>query len=470
MEENKENVVPELLESMSAENGGKTCSVNSYMIPAKLAYLFEEAHSAINEYLALFYISSGINAADAGVINGTRILGGIFTAPLWGLLADKTQRHKIVATIVCAISLLVICLQPLFAEIYGDPHKTVCPYKKRFNETHSKKFSSNGNIYDHQKALFHSLLVVSIIASIFEGNILGFVDGGTLQRIQTSPTPCEYGSQRAFTGIGFVIGSLLYSFAIMYFPKSNISCYSGIFIVYFILTLFLTFNVYWLFDGIILTPEKKDITKILMSTMKNFETIFIFIIVLMKGFFYGLWFGFSFIYLKEMNAPTLLLGFSTVVVAASSGVAYIYSNKVINILHGPMSALSFSSFVWSMRFISFAYIENPYLIIPINVLHGLTSSLSKVALMEYIKGSTDPLIQTTICTIKNAMFSSGIALAYMIGGKLYSEHGGRQLFIGSSLICFVFGGIIILQILIRALFIRFTIEILKDPLRYRSIP
>ena len=462
MEENKENVISELLvldsdREMSAQNDKRTCTVNLYMIPAKLAYLLEEAHAAINQYLFLFYISIGLDVVNAGVINGAKILCGIITAPLWCLFADKTQRHKTTATITCVVGILVICLQPLFAEMYGDPHKTLCPHRsnKTFNESHFKKFSdpvviSNGNLNPQHKASFHSILVISIIAAIFQGSIVSFLDSGTLRRVHASPSPCEYGSQRVFAATGWVIGSLLYSFAIAYFPKSNISCYSGIFIVYFILSSCLALNMYWLFNGITLSPgnlsDKKDITKIFISSMKNFETIFLLMAALMNGFFAGLWFGFSFIYLEELNAPTLLLGFSTVVISASSGVAYIYSNKIINILHGPMGALSFSCFVWSLRFLSFAYIENPYLVLSINVIHGLTSSLGKVAVIEYIKRTTDPLIQTTMCAIKNAVDGFGCAVVYMIGGKLYSQYGGRQFFIGSSLICFVYGFVIILHI------------------------
>jgi len=432
----------------------ETC-LNSYMLSSKIAYFLNNAKYSILEYWVLFYVSTGLNPADAGFINGVQIIGGTIAAPIWGFLADRRQCHRIVIVILCVFAMVSTMIQPFLSERYGDDCKTVCRHQmnvlnesayvacnQRINEVRMTTSSVND-----KNALFYSLLIASSVASIFDGSILSFVDSGVLHRIRSSPTPCEYGHQRLFGSLGYGTGAVIYSATVNNFPEGDISCYTGLFVVYFVVTGCLVLSSYVLFSDIKITSQNEvtmsDLRQSLMSVATNLECIFVFLTILVNGTFQGLWYAFLFIYLKELNGPTMLLGWSLLVTALSGTVVYVIANTIINLLSGPIHAMALTSAIWTIRFICLSYLQNPFYILLIDIIHGFTFSLFRVASLVYIKEVADPVVLTTLCGVNNTLNSCGLVLANLIGGRLYKQYGGRKLFFGSSLLCMIWSFLIV---------------------------
>ena len=440
-------------------NKGKLNYINIHMVPAKVSYFLSMARFALCEYSMLFYVSIGFSSSNAGWINGLQLIGGMLAAPLWSLLADKKAIHKCLSLFICIMAISTMTSLPLINQTMGDARRTVCPYKtNNGNDTTTQRHINHFSEYD-EKVLFYSLLTAAIIAYSFDSTILAFMDTGVIQRMRSSPKESVYGHQRFFGGIGYSVGSMVYSTAIHYFPRGNLSCYTAIFVVYFAFTGSLGISFLVLFSGMkttTLEPDNvspntvnvspntgKNVSKILCSTLFCKRVIFFLASVLILGILQGVWYAFTFVYMKEIGAPTLLLGLSTQSETVSALIIYVLSNKLITWLGGPMPVMAFNCFSWALRFTCLARMKNPFLLLVINLSHGFCFPLCYVATIEYIKSRTDTRVLTTMVGISNTLNTSGLVIANLVGGYLYKKYGGSLLFLCASALACVWCVIII---------------------------
>ena len=103
-----------------------------------------------------------------------------------------------------------------------------------------------------------------------------------------------------------------------------------------------------------------------------------------------------------------------------------------------MRTIAFSCLCWSARLICLAYIGNPYLVLLIDVFHGFTFSLFRVASLEHIKETTDVAVFGSVCGVVNALsYSLSFLIANVVGGMLFENYGPRKLFQGAAAVSFV---------------------------------
>ena len=423
-------------------------SVNRYMIPAKIAYLVSNARYAITDYFMLFYISIGLSPTEAGLVNGLQYLGGLIANPLWGLLADYKGSHRLIVIFLCVMAIISVCIQPFISANVGNPNNNVCPIAN-----HTTKGISESGTRTTDKTLFYSLLIAAIFASSFDGSIMSFIDAGVLRRLELSPRRANIGVQRYAGSVGTSLGSIAYSFSINYFPTGPISCYAGIFITYMIFAICTGTVSCFLFQGVFVREDgevNKNVKRILIDHLKGFDTLIFLFTVLFNGIVQALNFSFVFLYLKELHAPTLLLGFSISLNSVSAVTVYVLSAKIIRFLRGPMNAMCFSCFAWALRLLCTALLTNPFAIFAIDIFHGFTYSLFRVASLQYIKETTNEEIVTTMCGIVNSLYLCfSFLIANVIGGHLYEVYGAKKLFFGTSLVCVLWVVITVVYILVK---------------------
>ena len=129
------------------ESSPRWYNINKNMFSSKLAYLFEYGKEGAHKpHLVLFYVSIGLNPAQAGAISGLRLLGGVLGATFWGWLADRTHYHRCIAIILCLLSSTAFMAQPFVTRQIGDPNKNACPQQSR-NETNITSFVDGAAYY-----------------------------------------------------------------------------------------------------------------------------------------------------------------------------------------------------------------------------------------------------------------------------------------------------------------------------------
>ena len=137
-----------------------------------------------------------------------------------------------------------------------------------------------------------------------------------------------------------------------------------------------------------------DVNRIVLCALKSFETWFFFAIILFHGIALGLVFSFSFIYLTELHATHSLM--SMVVNGISAGLTFLVAQNIIHFLGGPIGGMTLSYFFWFIRCLCLFSMKNPYVILGINVINGITTSLFVVCYMEYIKNKFPRAIYTAV--------------------------------------------------------------------------
>ena len=424
----------------TSRNGENCNKVDMYMLPAKLAYFFKMCIYDKMMFAMLFYLFVGLSPLQAGIVNGFQHLGGLMCAPLIGLIADKTQKYTMLATVCCVMTVAANGMQPLISWLYIN----------------------NNNV------LFYALLITSVIASVFETGAFTFVDSGLLQRIRNSKKPVNYGFQRLFGSIGAIIASLFDSLAVRFFPRCSLSPYTGVFIVYATFGLCLLITLYFLFNGCGSTEERDNVDPeggekeneneeekeedekpeeesaevhmFLIEALTSLDNIVFFIGVLLNGAMQAMTITFGFVYLKEFNAPTMLFALGNFVAASSAIGVYFRGHWLIRVFKSPENSMCVSWIFMGLRMITIAYFYslNPYMFLIPEALQGLTYALFWASLVEFINITSHPSILTTMCGILNSLYNPcSYLLANLLGAKLYADHGGFKTFFGSGIFCFL---------------------------------
>ena len=98
-------------------------TINRTLLPVKVAYFFYYfSFSSIIPFIPVFLREVGLNAAQAGIIFGTRTLVQFFTGPIWGVMADKKRKHKLFLIIQIVFSSWFMFSTPWIPKLLPKVH------------------------------------------------------------------------------------------------------------------------------------------------------------------------------------------------------------------------------------------------------------------------------------------------------------------------------------------------------------
>lgn len=445
--------------------------INRHMLSSKFAYFFEYAKEGSHwPYLVLFYVSIGLDPAQAGLVSGLRFIGGLLGGPICGWIADRTGRHRVIAMTICWLAAATNLLQPAVSLLVGDHSKNTCfhmplnvtnvtdlLYLKspvtyfRSPVTYMKSPMSHADYTPTTNMkLFYTLMITSLVASFFDGTSIAFVDSGVLQNILNSPTPTDIGKQRYFGPPGVGAAAFISAILIDHFPIESISCYTGIFVNYFFACTGMAVTFAFLFKK--KPPREKDtsqngsasndtrdnnkVNELLMEKLKRVDTWIFLSIVFFNGMALALAFSFSFLYLKEMNSSSLVMGVAMAMNGSMGALFFLISDKLISILGSEMKAMGFSCFWWCVRYLLLAFMNEPFHFPLICMLNGMSCSIFVAAYVRFIKKTFPASIFTVFCGISGALYNSGgYLVANIVGGIGYKNYGAFHLFVTCGIAC-----------------------------------
>ena len=435
-EENSETI-------SDAEEEKKCMQVDSYMLPAKVTCFFTSGKASLQDYMMLFYTSTGLSPSEAGFINGVQYIGGAVGNPFWSYIADNKGHHKTILLFLCFMAVVTIYAKLIISMILS-PQSNFCPRNHTLNEPTI--------VIPEKSHLFYSLLFTAILASSFNSTADSFADVGILLRVRSSPGGrANIGMQKYAGSLGSFAASFVYSVSVQYFPPGASNCYTGIFVTYFLFNLGFSVSSHFLYKNVVILKKEKriNIHSILWTYIKRFDSLLFFSSVLLNGILYGTYFSFLFLYLKSLHAPTLLLGASIGLNCISALTAYIFSERIIHALGGSCNAMCFSTSMWGFRFLCTAAMTNPYLIFIIDLFHGFTFSLFQVSSLKFVGETADERICTTVCGIAAALFRCcSFVIANIVGGVVFEKYGPKVLFNGAAVLSFSWTLVIVVCILV----------------------
>lgn len=458
--------------------------INTSILPAKCSYFFECARRiGYSPNLILFLTSIGLTKLEAGFIVGFRLIGQFLGAPFWGMISDKWHCHRIVIIIMNLAALLTMASQPFISIQYGDPEPNKCPlvsptiahYQSPNGTNCNSTLSCHNNWtsietqqpvnYVEDKiqfgTLFWVMFFINFAVCFCEGSAVAFIDTATVRKIQLSKhRNIHYGKQRMFASIGGAFGITITNLAIEYFPKADVTCYSGVFATFAIFSIIYAGFVLVLYRGVSFHEVSKDsvtkddedkmvFRKILFKTLRRWDMVFFYLTAFISGLEYSQHVSFILFYLKEMNSPTIVLTMAIVVSNFGALFGFFFADRIVELVGGIWKTCVLTCVAFFVRYFITGMTTNPWVIVACQSAHGVTTTLLVAAGILHLKNTSPIPVITTLMSLFNTVhYGLGTIVGSSIGGIIYQNYGGRSLYVGTAVLAIVWALVLIVYITI----------------------
>jgi MFS transporter, PPP family, 3-phenylpropionic acid transporter len=224
---------------------------------------------------------------------------------------------------------------------------------------------------------YYWLILVTILMAIFFNSVQPIVDSLALQ-VTDEEANFSYGTLRFYGAAGWSITSIISGLA-----KDQIN-FTAIFIISFI-----SMGLVFLFSFFMkIEPNKKVVLesnsfKNLTEVLKNKELLFLFLCVFLVAVGATTIWNFYNDYMLQNGASSTLVGFGLGFQGICELPLFYFSARIIRRL-GLKQTLVITVMATVLRLILYSIVKNPYVAIPIEMLHGFSWSLFWVACVEYV--------------------------------------------------------------------------------------
>ena len=441
MKEESERLINHANKEVSWSN---TCCIKD-LVPAKLCYLFQYAFiGTIAPYFTIYFFSVGLTVSPVGYINGLRTIFPFFFGPLFGMLADKTGRTKVIVQILVVLKVTGFFIAPWLFAPFAVPQTLLTT-----NITNATINAETKTELFHYSLFFVAFAWGSFIATV-GFPLVAFVDQCAMLVVKKHETRASYGMQRIFAPMGYAVTSFLSGIAIdLYSKHPFITKYNVVFYFSF------PFGVFFFVSATLLpTPakaeEEKQKKRLLRSEvlelMKNVEFTFFLITATVLGVGYALIKGFFLFLMEEIHAPKTVMGGVVAVASLSEVMIYPFCSKIKKLVGGNYPCFIAAVFSFSLRFFFYSFMKNYWLAIPIQMLQAIGFALFWAAAVEYTYEAAAPKnIGATVFNIVVLLYHCFATIVSNIGGGiLYECLGGRVLFQIMGSLCGIWGIILVL--------------------------
>ena len=238
-----------------------------------------------------------------------------------------------------------------------------------------------------------------------------------------------YGRQRVWGAIGWGVAAFAAGMLVERFGL-QISFFSFIF---FYLLLLLVSTQLRVHAGAIGQPFWKGV-----RSLANNRPLMIFLVtVLFAGMGSGIVHNYVFLYLSDLGASKTLMGISNSVATLSEMPVFFFSALLLRKV-GARGLLLLSLSAYVVRLLAYTLLPPVWLVLPINLLHGLTFSALWVAGVSYANEVAPEGMGATAQGLFNGVtMGLGAAGGALLGGMLYDTLGPIVMFRAAAACVFV---------------------------------
>ena len=421
--------------------------VDARLVPPKLYYLaFFGGWACLLPFLTVYYRYLGMSARQIGFIQaaGNFIL---LTAPTLGLLGDKLRSPKLV-WIVCLLG------QTGFGLLIGFVLKPDQNFHEMYifcdcNTTNVSLVDSNvslpSNCDDFQSwegewIKFAKLISLVLAMQVMIGPTSGISDAFVLE-ILGDERQEDYGKQRAWgaagwglsaAGIGFLTDSL----------STCIDTNYGIHFYLFggLLGLSTIFAILVRPEGNISQGEMRLIRSLKMLLSQPDVVVFLFGMILCGGVI-TIVENFLFLFLEDIGGRQTVMGLSLLSMCIGEVLVFVPSGWLIKTL-GYHGVVLVSLIVFTIRFVAYSFLTDPWFVLLIEPLHGITFGLSQAACASYMRAVTPADMQAGAQTIAFGVKSGlGKGVGNVVAGVVWNRYGGVWTFRGAAAVSVIGGAL-----------------------------
>ena len=343
-------------------------------------FLYYAAAAALVPFLIVYYQDLGLTGTQIGFLAGIPPLVSLFSAPIWGALSDRTQRHKL--SLLIAMSgavLLALALSAFTAFVW--------------------------------------LIPVVITFAFFSSPIMPLVDDTTMSLLGDEKK--RYGRIRVWGAIGWgaiapIAGWLIESGSIVW----SFWIYSLMMAVGFLIAVKIPIHRHAREVG----HERPQ--RLLTSP----QWVIFLIVTFGGGMAFSMISNFLFLFLRGLNADEFLLGL-TLTTATLSEIPVLYFSERLLRRWNARQLMSAAMLFYAVRALAYSFIKVPWMAIPIQLLHGPTFSLMWFSGVSY----ADEIAPAGLGATAQGLFSGvllgiGATAGALLGGLLYDHIGIVNMF------------------------------------------
>ena len=252
--------------------------------------------------------------------------------------------------------------------------------------------------------VFWVLWMLYFVGGIFYYPTFGLLDACTYQLLEGDIT--NWGMQRSFGTLGFAVlgfgAGYLMEVQTTSGGDANFTIpFMGFFIGHLILS-----AVTIMFK----TTRDAKCDKIFLNALHLLKDVKVFalsVVLFVFGAFFGITEAILFWHLKTLGAPEILLGLSLAAQAALEFIMLFVSGPIISRI-GDVNCIYIGSIAYVIRFVAYAVIKNPWLVLLPELLHCFTFGLFFASSTVYMASITPPGMKATVQNLVRAIhFSFG---------------------------------------------------------------
>jgi MFS transporter, PPP family, 3-phenylpropionic acid transporter len=352
------------------------------MLPFLVFYtVIYMANAVYGTFIPVYFQTVGATTTQIGVLLSLGPLVAVLAQPIWGSLGDRAKTKNSVLRVLIIGTGFIILLFPVSTK-------------------------------------FNYLLIMVCLFNFFQTSIAPISDTITLEELDKQKR-WSFGTIRLGGTIGFAVMSLTFG----WIAKSNLD------------SLFTVYALIMLVSVILLTrfPSvmgyQSSGRKMNIGVLfKNRKLMIYLSINLVLQITLGYYYTFFPVYFHNMGGNSVLLGWSMVISALSEIPFLLYSGRIIKRIR-ITQILLVSSIATALRWFAFSLTDNPYWVLPVQVLHGLIFIVLSVTMAVYINQEVPKELKASGQTL-NTLLSAGIAriIGSFFGGISSEIFGMKNIF------------------------------------------
>lgn len=346
-------------------------------------------NAVFTTFMPVYLSGIGYGEAKIGILLSMGPFIAIFGQPLWGMATDRSKTKNTMLALLLLGSAAMMALYPL-----------------------SKSF-----IY---------ITVITGTFTFFQTSINPISDAITLEYLDADTR--KFGPIRMAGTIGYAIMSVIAGAA----AKNNIM---NIFLLYMVITL-AAFAAIFKLPGVEGHQTKRNRVSI-WKVLKNREVVVLMCFSMIIQATIGFYSSFFPIYFKQLGADNGMLGWAMFLSASSEIPFLLFADRILKKL-GIYLTMTLSAAAAGVRWMLLSSITNPYVILPLQLMHGLTFIVFSYSMSTYINKNVPKELKASGQAL-NGLVNLGVAriLGSLFGGFISNSTGIRKLFFYNSGIVFI---------------------------------
>lgn len=351
--------------------------------PKAIYFIYFASLACLMPFLTLYYQGLGLSGRQIGLLTAVVPLLTLISSPLWGGIADATRRYRLILLIAIAGTEVAIFLLS-------------------------------------RSTTFTLILAAVLLYAFFLAPVVPLMDNTTLALL--GGRRAEYGRLRLWGGVGWGITATLLG------PILERAGLHWAFNLFLSLML-VTFAVAWLLPPVPIPPVTHHSYRAglrILLTAPRF--LLLLAIALVAGMSLSVIVNYLFLHMAALGASRTLMALSVTAATISEIPLWFIANRLLT-RWGVTPMLALSLLATAVRTFVYSWMPVPWLVLPINLLHGFTFALLWTAGVAFADEIAPPGLGATAQGIfAGTSMGLGSALGAFLGGLLYDSYGLVTLF------------------------------------------